>query len=152
MLQSAIDKALKTALLAGDKQTATTLRGLKSALQYEAMAKGRQVESLSEDQAQAVLLKEVKKRSEAAELYQRGGDQRRAAAELAERRLIEGFLPEKMSDDELRQLVAKHVAALGASGPADIGKVIAAVRQESGAAAEGSAIAAAAKQLLGGGS
>jgi uncharacterized protein YqeY len=96
-MQDQIDKDLKTALLAGDKAKVETLRGLKNALQYEAVAIGSKDRSLTDEQIQKVLAREAKKRQEAADLYKQGGNQPRADAELAEKAIIDGYLPEQLS-------------------------------------------------------
>ena len=67
-IEKQIDADLKTAMLAGDKDKAETLRGLKSALHNAAIAAGAQASGLSEEQVQKILASEAKKRTEAAEL------------------------------------------------------------------------------------
>ena len=73
-----IEADLKTALLAGDKSKAEALRTIKSSLQYEAVALGAKDAGLTDDQIFTVLNREVKKRAEAAELYQKAGENDRA--------------------------------------------------------------------------
>src|SRR6185369_11783185 len=99
MLKVRIDQDLKTALLAGDKTLATTLRGLKSAILYVEVAKGVRDEGLSDEEIVTLLAKEAKKRQESADLYVQGGSQERADAELAEKKAIEVYLPQQLSDD-----------------------------------------------------
>jgi|SRR3989344_1604132 len=147
-IEKQIDADLKTAMLAGDKDKAETLRGLKSALHNAAIAAGAQASGLSEEQVQKILASEAKKRTEAAELYQKAGESDRANKEAAEKMAIEAYLPAQMSEEELSVLVDKHITALNASGMADIGKVIGAVKAEAGAAADGATIARLVKEKL----
>lgn len=136
-----IERDLKTAMLAGEKTKAEILRGIKSAFLYEAVSLGSKDKVLPEPDAQRVLARESKKRAEAAQVYQKAGETARAETELAEKKIIDSYLPQQMSEDDLKNLVNKHVAALNATSQADMGKVISAVRQEAGATADGALIA-----------
>jgi uncharacterized protein len=98
-----------------------------------------------------VLRSEAKKRSEAAELYAAAGRPESAAKELAERSVIERYLPAAMGDDELNTIVAEEIAraaAAGATGAKGTGVVIKAVRERVGTGADGARIAAAVKASL----
>lgn len=147
-MQDKIDQDLKQAMLAGDKKKAETLRTVKSALQNEAIAQGAREEGLSDEQVTKVLQRESKKRQEAAELYNRGGSEERADAELDEKAVIDAYLPEQMSEEELAKIIDEQIAATGAAGPQDMGKVIGAVKAQTGAAADGAAIASIVKEKL----
>src|SRR6266576_3469303 len=98
-MQEKIAQDLKAALLSGDKVKTETLRGLKNALQYEAVAQRLKPADLTDEQMQKVFVKEAKKRQEAADLYQQGGNSERSQAELAEKTIIEAYLPEQVSED-----------------------------------------------------
>lgn len=148
MLKQQIDQALKTALLSGDKELATTLRGLKSVILYEEVAKGVREQGLSDEEITTLLSKELKKRQESADLFRKGGNDQKADAELAEKRVIEGFLPQQLSDEELRVVVADVIREQDAKDMQSMGKVIAAVKQRVGASADGSRIAQAIKERL----
>lgn len=149
MLKQQIEQDLKSALLAGDNSTATTLRGLKSAILYVEVAQNKREEGLDDTAIIDVLSKEAKKRQESADLYQQGGNAERADQELAEKKIIEKYLPAQLSDDELKTLIDKAVTELSASGPQDMGKVIAQVKQETAGAADGAVIARITKERLG---
>ncbi|HEX7963158.1 MAG TPA: GatB/YqeY domain-containing protein [Candidatus Saccharimonadales bacterium] len=148
MLKDRLDQDLKKALLAGDKVLATTLRGLKSVILYAEVAKGVRDSGLPDDEIIALFGKEAKKRQESADLYKQGGNAERAEAELAEKKVIEGYLPQQLSDDELGKAVDDAMAELGASGPQAMGQVIGAVKQKVGASADGSRIAQMVKERL----
>jgi len=148
MLKTRIDQDLKSALLAGDKVLATTLRGLKSVILYAEVAKGSREEGLSDEEIIGLLSKEAKKRQESADLYVRGGREEKASAELAEKKVIESYLPSQLSDDELDTLVKDTIAQLGASDPSVMGQVIGAVKQKTAGRADGGRVAQIVKQNL----
>lgn len=148
MLKARIDQDLKTALLAGDKVLATTLRGLKSVILYVEVAKGLRDEGLGDDEIIALLSKEAKKRQESADLFKRGGNDEKAAAELAEKKVIEAYLPSQLSDEELSSIVDKIIGDLGVSGSSAVGQVIGAVKQKTAGQADGSRIAQIVKERL----
>lgn len=148
MLEDRLEQDIKTALLGGDATKATTLRTLKSALLNVKVAEGTRDQKMSDDQFIQIFTKEAKKRQESADLYKQGGNQEKAEAELAEKALIETYLPAQLSEDEIAKLVDEAIAATGASGQSDMGKVIGFVRGKAGASADGSVIARLAKERL----
>lgn len=147
-LKQQLDQDLKTALLAGDKQTATTLRGLKSAILNIEIEKGVRDKGLSDEEITTVLAKEAKKRQESADMYQQGGSQERVDSELAEKAIIEQYLPQQLSDEELTEIITKVVADTGAAGPQAMGQVIGAVKGQVGGQADGGRIAQLVKAQL----
>jgi uncharacterized protein YqeY len=136
-----IDQDLKAALLGGDKEKTSVLRGLKSAVLYEEVAKGARDSGLPEDQILSILQKEAKKRQESADLYVRGGNQGKADAELSELKIIEEYLPAQLSEDDIVKLVDVVIAENGAVSKETMGATIAAVKQKSGGAADGATVA-----------
>jgi uncharacterized protein YqeY len=150
MLEDRINQDLKAALLAGDKTLATTLRGLKSVILYAKIAdkSDDRGAALGDDLLLSLLQKEAKKRQESADLYKRGGSEEKAAAELAEKAVIERYLPKQLSEGEVAQIVDQAIAVLGATGPAAMGAVIGKVKQTAGPAADGAMIARIAKERL----
>jgi uncharacterized protein YqeY len=143
-----INQDLKAAMLAGDKDLVTTLRGLKSVLLYEEVAKGIREDGLPEADIIALLSKEAKKRQESADLYTQGGNEEKAQAELAEKKVIESYLPAQMSDEELSTLVDSVISEIGQSGPQAMGPVIAEVKKRSQGQADGGRIAKLVKEKL----
>lgn len=135
-------------MLSGDKLKAETLKLLKNALQNAAIEQGRQDKGLDEEQTVKVLSKEAKSRVDAAEMYQKANELERADKEKTELEIIKGYLPEQMDEAALTQLVDKHIAALGATSMADMGKVIGAVKAEAGATADGAVVARLVKEKL----
>jgi uncharacterized protein YqeY len=147
-MREQIDKDIKTAMLAGDKTKAETLRGLKNALQYEAVSLRVKPDELTDEQMQKVLAREAKKRQEAAELYTKGGSPERASAELAERVIIDGYLPEPASEADTEVAVKEEIAKVDNPTPADLGRIIGSVRGRLGPAADGATIARLVKEAL----
>ncbi len=105
MLEQKIEQDLKTALLASDAQRVSVLRGLKSVLLNVKVAEGKRDSGLDDDAVLAIFAKEAKKRQESADLYKQGGSQEKADAELAEKAIIEGYLPEQLGEAELGAMV-----------------------------------------------
>ncbi|HCM52054.1 TPA: hypothetical protein DIS56_02895 [Candidatus Saccharibacteria bacterium] len=146
-MQDQIEDNLKQAMLAGDKTKAETLKTLKNALQYEAINLGSK-DKLTDEQVQKVLAREAKKRQETADIYKNAGVTERAEVELAEKVIIEQYLPQQASEADIQAAVKEAIAATGASSVADMGKIIAVVRAKLGASADGATIANIAKDKL----
>lgn len=150
MLKQQLQDDVKAAMLAKDTLRLETLRGLKSVILYaEVAAKKREDEGLNDDEILALFAKEAKKRQESADLYVRGGAQDKADKELAEKKIIEVYLPEQMSETELAKLIDEVVAQTGAKGIQDMGKVIGAAKARAGNSADGALIARLVKERLG---
>ena len=147
MLKDRLTAHIKTALLSGDKPRAEVLRSLKSAILYEEVAKNLRDTGLNDEQIQAVFAREAKKRTESAELYQKAGDTVRTQAELAEKSIIEEYLPKQLTDAEMAAVVDEVQAAMP---DAQMGQLIGAVKARVGTRADGGRIAAAVKAKLGG--
>ena len=148
MLKQQLEQDIKSALLSGDKARATTLRGLKSAILYVEVAQGSRENGLSDEDIITVFAKEAKKRQDSADLYVKGGSQERADQELAEKAIIEGYLPKQLTDEELTAVVDAVVAELGLSSPQAMGQVIGAVKSRTEGKADGSRIARLVKERL----
>ena len=144
-----LERDLKTALLAGDKQTVETLKGLKSAIQYEAVSKKVKPQDLDDSQIEAVVTREAKKRQEAAELYKNAGESERAQKELSEKEILSRYLPDQMSEDEVQKLVEVELAKIENPSIKDMGMVIAAVKAKTAGAADGALIAKLVRERLG---
>jgi uncharacterized protein YqeY len=149
-LKQTIQHDLTTAMKARDTLTVATLRMALTAITNAEVAGDASV-TLDDAAVLNVLATEVKRRSESAEIYAGAGRQELADKELAERAVLERYLPAEMGDDELHAIVADEVAAAaarGATGPKAMGAVIAAVRERTAGTASGSRIAAAVKSAL----
>lgn len=149
MLEKRLEDDIKAALLAGEQHKATVLRGLKAALLNYKVAEGKRDSGITDDEVITLLAKESKKRQESADLYEQGGSQDRVAMELAEKALIDQYLPAKLSDTELAQLVDEVIDATGANSAQDLGMVIGQVKAKAGPTADGGAIAKLVRGRLG---
>jgi uncharacterized protein YqeY len=148
-MQEQIERDIKSALLSGDKVKVETLKTLKNSLQYEAVAKSVRPGELSDEQVQAVLSREAKKRQEAADLYKTAGETEREQKELAEKAVINTYLPEQMSEDEVRAIVELEVTKHDNPGLPQMGQIIGAVRSHVKGQADGALIARLVKETLG---
>lgn len=148
MLEQKIEQDLKAALLSGDSRRVDTLRGLKATLLNAKIAAGKQAEGLSDDEILAQLSKQAKQRQESADMYVQGGDQARADAELAEKAIIEEYLPAQLSEEEIVKMIDDAIKEIGATGIQAMGQVIGQVKQKAGPAADGAVIARLAKEKL----
>lgn len=135
-------------MLAGEKQLVTTLRGLKSAILNIEVERGSREQGLSDEEVIEVLTKEAKKRAESAEMYKQGGDEARHQAEMAEKAIIEKYLPAQLSDEELAALVDAEIAKLPERNPQAMGQVIGVIKAQTKGQADGGRIAALVKEKL----
>lgn len=147
-LKQRIEEDLKQALLSGDKQKAITLRGLKSAILNEEIAKGAREKGLNDDSIIQLLKREIKSRGESIELYQKGGRADQAEKEAQEQKIIEIYMPEAINQEELEKLVDEVIKSTPDASIRSIGQVIGAVKQKAGAGADGAQIASLVKQKL----
>ncbi len=147
-IKEQINANLKQAMLGGDKVLTETLRGIKSAILNVEVAENKRDVGLLDDEVIAILQKESKKRQESAELFKQGGNMDKSNAELAEKQVIEKYLPAQMSDEDLKQLVNQVITELGASGPQAMGQTIGAVKKRSGGLADGGRIAQMVKESI----
>jgi uncharacterized protein YqeY len=147
-VQDQLQSDLKAAMLSGDKNKVEVLKGIKSALQYEAVNMKSDDRTLNDEQIQKVIARESKKRAETAELYKNAGETDRANKELAEKEIIDAYLPKQLSEGEIAKVVEEEITSTGASSTAEMGKVIGAVRGKLGASADGAVIARLVKEKL----
>lgn len=147
-VKQTIDQDLKAAMLAGDKERATTLRGLKSAILNEEIAKGARESGLSDQDVVSILKKEAKKRQESADLYKQANEAEREAKELKEKQVIGAYLPEEMSDDSISKLIDEAVEQFGEVNSQTMGQVIGFVKQRSNGAADGAKVAQLVKERM----
>ena len=148
-LKQQIDQDIKQAMLAGDKELTTTLRGLKSAILNVEVAKNVRKTGLPDSEIIEVLSKEAKKRQESADLYRQGGSEDKAQAELTEKAIIEKYLPAQLSEDDTSKLVDEVIGEQGEVTPQMMGQIIGQVRQKAGPGADGALIARLVKERLG---
>jgi uncharacterized protein YqeY len=132
---------VRTAMKSGDRERAGALRMVVDALQKDA--------KLGDGDEAGVLQRERKKRLEAAEAYHEAGRTEQAKAEHFEAELIEGYLPQQLSDAELAELVDLAIAETGASEQKQMGQVMSALMPKLGGRADGKRVSTAVRERLG---
>jgi len=146
-LEQKIMSELKTAMLAKDEKALRSLRAIKAAILLAKTSEGAGGE-LKEDDEIKLLQKLVKQRKDSLEIYQQQNRTDLAQKEQEEIEIIEKFLPKQLSADELRSEVAAIISEVGASSPADMGKVMGAATKKLAGKADGKTISALVKELL----
>ncbi len=141
-----ITQEIKAAMLAKDADRLSTLRLLKSAIGYVQIE--RKTENLSDAETIAIVQREVKKRRDSIEQYEKGGRPELAAREKQEIPVLESFLPQPLSAAELEQLVRAAIQEIGATSKKQMGPVIKAVQARAAGRADGQTISAIVGKLL----
>jgi len=137
---------LKAAMIAKDAERLSTLRLLKSAVGYAQIE--RRTENLTDAEVVALIQKEVKKRRDAAEQYEKGGRPELASKEKQEITVLESFLPKPLAQDELEQLIRAAIQETGATSKKQMGQVIKAVQAKAVGRAAGKIISELVGKLL----
>ena len=138
---------LNSAIKSRNSVVAETIRMVLTAITNEEVA-GKEKKELSDAEVITVLTREAKKRREAAEAFEQGGRADRAAAERAEGEVIASYLPAQLSEAEIINLIAETIAAVGASGPADMGKVMGGLKAKVAGKADGALVSSLVKEAL----
>jgi uncharacterized protein YqeY len=144
--QERLGQEIKTAMLAKDADRLSALRMLKSAIGYTQIEK--KTDNLSEPDFIVVVQKEVKKRRDSIEQFEKGGRPELADKEKKEIAILEAFLPTPLSPEELEQLVKATIQELGATSKKEMGPVIKTVQAKAAGRAEGKTISALVGKLL----
>lgn len=145
MLSEQLTADLKSAMLNRDTTTVSVLRMLQSELKNAAIAK---MADLSLDDEIAVVRKEVKKRTEAAEAYTKAGNADRAQAEEAEATILSAYLPAAADEQDVRAFMKGYAAGLGTLEPRHRGELIKAAREKFGNSLDGQTAAKLAGELF----
>ncbi len=146
-LQEDVMAAMKTAMKAKDQTALTALRAVKSAILLAQTESGAK-QDLTEEQELKILQKQVKQRKDSAAIYIEQGREDLAAPELSESAVIEQFLPEALSEEEIEKVVVTTIESIGASGMKDMGKVMGIVSKELAGQADGKTISTLVKKNL----
>lgn len=139
---------LKAAMKAKDSTALTVLRALKSAMKNAAIDKGGADYELNENEAMAVIRKQIKQRQDSADQFEKAGRAELAENENAEIKVLEGYLPAAMSEAEIEKLVEDTIAELGATSKADMGKVMKALQEKAAGRVDGKALSQAVGKRL----
>ena len=146
-LEQKIMTDLKTAMLAKDEAGLRSLRAIKAAILLAKTSEGSNGELKEEDEIK-LLQKLVKSRKDSLEIFQQQNRPDLAKKEEEEIAVIEKFLPKQMSAEEIKAELEKIITAVGASSPADMGKVMGAATKQLAGKADGKTISALVKELL----
>lgn len=144
--QERVQDDVKAAMKARDKERLSTLRMLLTEIKNERIASG---EELDEDAFLTVVKRLVKQRRDSVEQYRNGGREELAAKEEQEITVLDEYLPEQVSEDDIRSAVEAFVAENDLSGPRGIGPVMKEMMARFGAAAEGGVVSRIAREVLG---
>ena len=140
-----IEDELKDAMRDRDSERRDALRLILNSLKNSEKELQR---PLSEDEELQVLQRERKKRVEAAEAFRSGGREEQAEAEERELEILEEFMPEPLSEDEIEEIVDDVIAEVGATSIADLGRVMADVMPQVAGRADGSAVSQLVREKL----
>lgn len=146
-LEQQIMTDLKAAMLAKDEAALRSLRAIKAAILLAKTAEGGNGEVSAEDEIK-LLQKMVKQRKDSLEIFQQQNRPELAKKEEEEIAVIEKFLPKQMSTEEVKATLADIITKVGASSPADMGKVMGAATKQLAGKADGKTISALVKELL----
>jgi len=139
-IQERIDSDLKDAMRAKDTTKLGVLRMLKSALKYAAIAKSDAEAELSEAEAAQVIRKQAKQRQDSIESFEKGGRAELAKKEKEELSILNAYLPQAMSADELAKVVRETIGEVGATSKTQMGAVMKALQAKVAGRVDGKAL------------
>ncbi len=143
-LEEKINADIKAAMLAKDQQKLEAIRSIKAALLL-LKSSGKPV---TDDEEIKAMQKMVKQRKEAADIYHTQNRKDLEDVELLQAAVIETYLPKQMAEAEIKSVVAQIISQVGATSPADMGKVMGAATKQLAGKADGKIIAALVKEML----
>lgn len=146
-LQKQVMTKMKEAMKAKDTVALQALRAVKSAFLLAKTESGAQ-EDISEEQELKIIQKQVKQRKDSAAIFLKQGREDLAAPELAEIAVLEEFLPEALSEEEIEKVVLETITALNAEGMKDMGKVMGVISNKLSGQADGKTISMLVKKNL----
>src|SRR3989454_10377044 len=141
-IQERIDSDLKESMRAKNTSKVGVLRMVKSALTYAAIAKSGSEAELSDAEAAQVIRKQAKQRQDSIESFEKGGRVELADKEKQELSILNAYLPQAMSADEISKLVRETIAEVGAKSKAQMGAVMKALQGKVGGRADGKTLSA----------
>ena len=140
MLKNQLQDQLKQAMRDQDELRKSVLRMLLSAITYYEIQKGGAGYEASDEDVMSVIDKQVKQRKDSIEQFEKAGRQELADKEKAEMNMLQTYLPEQMSEDEVRNIVKEAISQTGASSAADMGKVMGIVMPQLKGKADGNVV------------
>jgi uncharacterized protein YqeY len=149
-LKEKLQSDLTEAIRSRDELTSGTIRMVLTAITNEEVS-GKEARTLSDAEIITVLSREGKKRREASEAFEAAGRADKAALEKSEGEVIAKYLPEQLSEDDVKKMIAAAIASTGAAGPADMGKVMGVLKTQVAGKADGGMVSGLVKAALAGG-
>ena len=149
-LQERVDSDLKEAMRAKDTTKLAVMRMLKSALKYAAIAKSDADAELSDAEAVQVIRKQVKQRQDSIESFEKAGRAELVEKEKKELSILNGYLPQPMSADEISKVVRETIAETGANSRAQMGAVMKALQTKVAGRVDGKALSGEVQKQLSG--
>jgi len=146
-LKSKLNQDLKEAMKAKDEVKLRTVRMLLAAIKNFEVEKMRPA---TDEEILQIMSKEIKKRQEAIEMYEKGNRQDLAQAERLEVQIIQSYMPQQLSEEEIRELAKRIIAELGLSSPKDVGTAMKAIMPHVKGRADGKLVNRIVSELLGG--
>ena len=148
-LQERVDADVKEAMRAKDTTKLSVLRMLKSALKYAAIAKSGAEVELSDAEAAQVIRKQARQRQDSIESFEKAGRAELVEKEKGELSILNGYLPQAMSADEVSKIVRETIAEAGATSRAQMGAVMKALQAKVAGRVDGKALSAEVQKQLG---
>jgi uncharacterized protein len=148
-LTQRIDEDLKEAMRAKDATKVSVLRLLKSALKYAAIEKAGAEAELSDAEAAQVIRKQAKQRQDSIESFEKGGRAELAAKEKDELTILQSYLPQSMTAEEIAKVVRETIAEIGATSKAQMGAVMKALQPKAAGRADGKILSQEVQKQLG---
>ena len=149
-LKEKLQNDLTSSMRARDEIRSSTIRMILTSMKNEEVA-GKEARDLSDAEIITVLSREAKKRREAAEAFEQAGAKDRADQERAEGGIIAEYLPAKLSESEIKELIAAAIAETGANSPAQMGLVMKSLQPKTAGKADGGLVSSLVKAALAGG-
>lgn len=147
-LKDKINDDLKAALLSGNRFAGEVLRGLKATILDEEISQKKRDDGLSDEAIEQLVAREIKKRNESATIYDGANRPELADGERNEVKILSAYLPEQLSEADIKITVERVIKELGVTSPSAMGQAIGAVKKELGNTADGATIAKLAKDAL----
>ena len=149
-LKETLKSDLTEAIRSSNKVVSGTIRMVLTAITNEEVS-GKEARVLTEDEIITVLSREAKKRREAADEFAKANRPDKSAEEKAEGEVIARYLPAQLTEEDVKKLITAAIAATGAAGPGDMGKVMGAIKGQIAGKADGSLVSSLVKAALAGG-
>lgn len=143
-IEETINSEIKTAMLAKDSKRLEALRAIKSVI----LLLKTSPEGLTDESVNKALQKEVKKRKESADIYKNQNRPDLEEEELSQAIIMESFLPKQMTEEEIKSELSKIISSVGATGSADMGKVMGAASKTFAGKADNKLVSALVKEML----